>query len=253
LAKPLIHLATVLGGVLLGIHPAAAEPCAFTAQGEGHVEAIVDARGFRLADGREVRLAGIEMAPEANGTAALSAMLAGEDVIVRGADDSPDRYGRQVAFVFLKSSGKLVQELLLADGHALVSPEVTDKDCSAALGAAEAGARAAKRGTWAAASAIKNAESPDDILAWIGRFAVVEGTVLSVRQAGTTTYLNFGRNWTRDFAATISGRVVPLFGQAGINLKSLENKRIRVRGWIEARNGPRIEVARVGQIEVLGR
>jgi hypothetical protein len=39
---------------------------------------------------------------------------------------------------------------------------------------------------------------------------------------------------------------------SGISLKSLENRRIRVRGWVEARTGPRIEVLRVGQIEVLG-
>ncbi len=86
----------------------------------------------------------------------------------------------------------------------------------------------------------------------IGRFIVVEGKVLSVRQAGATTYLNFGRNWTRDFAVTISRRMVPALEAAGIALKSLENRRIRIGGWVEARGGPRIEVLRVGQIELLG-
>jgi len=81
---------------------------------------------------------------------------------------------------------------------------------------------------------------------------LVEGKVLSVRQAGATTYLNFGRNWTRDFAVTIPKRMIPVFEGAGIMLKSLENRRIRVRGWIEARGGPRIEALRVGQIELLG-
>jgi hypothetical protein len=118
--------------------------------------------------------------------------------------------------------------------------------------AAEAAARDAKRGIWADATAIKNTESPGDILTGIGRFMVVEGKVLSVRQAGATTYVNFGRNWTRDFAVTISRRVLPSFEAAGISLKSLENRRIRVRGWVEARGGPRIEVLRVGQIEMLG-
>jgi hypothetical protein len=120
------------------------------------------------------------------------------------------------------------------------------------LMAAEATARQAGRGIWADPTAIKNTESPGDILAGIGRFMVVEGKVLSVRQAGATTYLNFGRNWTRDFAVTISRRVLPSFEAAGVALKSLENRRIRVRGWIEARGGPRIEVLRVGQIELLG-
>ena len=81
---------------------------------------------------------------------------------------------------------------------------------------------------------------------------MVEGKVLSVRQAGATTYVNFGRRWTRDFAVTISRRVWPAFEAAGISLKSLENKRIRVRGWIEARGGPRIEALQVGQIEMAG-
>jgi hypothetical protein len=42
------------------------------------------------------------------------------------------------------------------------------------------------------------------------------------------------------------------FETAGIALKSLENRRVRVRGFIEARGGPRIEAVRVGQIELLG-
>jgi hypothetical protein len=146
----------------------------------------------------------------------------------------------------------LVQTELLAQGEALVSATVADKDCAAVLMAAEAAAREAKRGIWADPAAIKNTESPGDILAGIGRFMVVEGKVLSVRQAGATTYVNFGRNWTRDFAVTISRRVLPSFEAAGISLKSLENRRIRVRGWVEARGGPRIEVLRVGQIEMLG-
>jgi hypothetical protein len=86
----------------------------------------------------------------------------------------------------------------------------------------------------------------------MGRFMVVEGKVLSVRQAGAMTYLNFGRNWTHGFAVTISKRMLPAFESAGIVLKSLENKRIRVRGWIEGNMGPRIDVLRVGQIELLG-
>jgi hypothetical protein len=46
--------------------------------------------------------------------------------------------------------------------------------------------------------------------------------------------------------------MVPAFEAAGIDPKSLENKRIRVRGWIEARGGPRLEALRVGQIELAG-
>jgi endonuclease YncB( thermonuclease family) len=262
----IVLCASVFTSVFMSVLMAAAEPadaagCAFEAQGDGRVAAVIDARTFRLEDGREIRLAGIEPAVSeksaANRASALSAILTGRDVTLHGEDDTPDRYGREPAFVFLVSSQTapaetLVQSELLAQGEALVSATVTDKECAAALMAAEAAAREAKRGIWADPTAIKNPESPGDILAGIGRFTVVEGKVLSVRQAGATIYLNFGRNWTRDFAVTISRRALPVFEAAGIALKSLENRRIRVRGWVEARGGPRIELLRVGQIELLG-
>jgi hypothetical protein len=154
--------------------------------------------------------------------------------------------------VFVDGADTSVQTTLLGQGAALVAATVGDKDCAGALMAAEAAARDGKKGIWADLNVIKNPESAGDILAGIGRFMLVEGKVLSVRQAGATTYLNFGRNWTRDFAVTIPKRATPVFEAAGIMLKSLENRKIRVRGWIEARGGPRIEALRVGQIEVLG-
>ena len=239
---------------VIAITPAGAAGCAFAPQGEGRVAAIIDGRSFRLEDGREVILAGIE-APERETSiniSALAAVVAGREVTLSGQDDTPDRYGRPPAYVFLGPSQPPVQAQLLAQGAALASGSLTDKECASVLAAAEAAGREAKLGVWADPSAIKNPESPGDILAGIGRFTVVEGKVLSVRQAGATTYLNFGRNWTRDFAVTISRRVLPAFEAAGIAVKSLENQRIRVRGWVEARTGPRIEVLRVGQIELLG-
>jgi endonuclease YncB( thermonuclease family) len=243
-----------LAGIASASDVALAAPCSFEPQGEGRVAAVIDLKTFRLEDGREVRLAGIEPASpvRAKGAAALTAILAGHDVTLHGQDDTPDRYGRQPAFVFVAGAETPVQSELLSRGEALAAANVADQDCAKLLAAAEAGARQAKKGTWADPAAIKNAESPGDILAGIGRFTVVEGKVLSVRQAGATTYLNFGRNWTRDFAVTISRRMIAAFEAAGLAPKSLENRRIRVRGYVEARGGPRIEAQLVGQIEMLG-
>jgi endonuclease YncB( thermonuclease family) len=234
---------------------ASAAGCAFEPQGEGRVMAVIDARSFRLQDGREVRLAGIEAdtsEDRAGHARALAAILNGREVSLHGEDDAPDRYGRQTAFVFLVPSETLVQEKLLAQGAAIASAAVTERACASLLLAAEAAARQAKQGIWASPSVIKNSETPGDILAGTGRFTLVEGKVLTVRQAGATTYLNFGRNWTRDFAVTIPKRVLPVLEAAGMAPKSLENRWIRVRGFVEARGGPRIEVLRVGQIELLG-
>jgi endonuclease YncB( thermonuclease family) len=244
--------AVVLGAISLPVTgPAlAASACSFEPQGEGRVSAVIDARTFRIDDGREVRLAGIE--PATAVASALSALVVGHSVSLRGESDAPDRYGRQPAFVFVEQVATPVQNQLLGQGEALASGTVADTACAAELLAAEAAARRARRGIWAGPAVIKNAESPGDILAGIGQFAVVEGKVLSVRQAGAVTYINFGRRWTRDFAVTISRRMVPAFEAAGIDLKSLENKRIRVRGWIEARGGPRLEARTLGQIELAG-
>lgn len=244
----LLHL--IVAFLIVAANTAFATPCQFESQGEGRVAAIVDARSVRLDDGREIRLTGIE--PTATTKQALASLLTGRDVTLRSPDDTPDRYGRQGALVFIGEADTSVQAMLLAQGDAIVSAEIADKDCAAALMASEATARRQKMGNWADQSAIKNAESPDDILAGIGRFMVVEGKVLSVRQAGAMTYLNFGRSWTRGFAATISKRSLPAFESAGITLKSLENRRVRVRGWVEGNTGPRIDVRLVGQVELLG-
>jgi endonuclease YncB( thermonuclease family) len=240
--------------VLASVGPADAADCALEPQGEGHVAAVIDGRSFRLDDGREVRLVGIEQTgtDKARNRAALAAIAAGREVTLHGDDDSPDRYGRQGVFVFVTGSEHSVQSELLRRGEALVSADISEKNCATALAAAEGAARDAKLGIWAEGTAIKNTESPGDILSAIGQFTVVEGKVLSVRQAGAITYLNFGRNWTRDFAATISRRIIPAFESASLGPKSLENRRIRVRGVVSSRGGPRIELLRVGQIEVLG-
>jgi endonuclease YncB( thermonuclease family) len=251
--KPIDRMAALVwcASLLTGAPDRAiAAPCLFEPIGEGRVADVIDGRSFRLDDGREIRLAGIET--DGIDKTALAAILSGQDVTLHGADDAPDRYGRQMAFAFLGAAEVPVQNLLLAQGEALASAESIEKDCAAALAAAEAEARRTHKGIWNDSNVIKNAESSGDILAGIGRFTIVEGKVLSVRQAGATTYLNFGRNWTRDFAVTISRRALPAVEAAGIAPKSLENRKIRVRGWVEGRPGPRIDVQGAAQIEILG-
>ena len=235
-------------GIAIGACGAA---CPLAPQGSAHVDAVLDGRTVRLADGREVRLAGLAQPAAKDATAALAALVGDRDVTLRGEDDGPDRYGRQTLFIFTDDAAPSVQEALLARGAAVYTGMLADAACAADLAAAEALARSARRGIWAAPDAIKNAERAGDILAVSGQFAVVEGKVVSVRQAGATFYVNFGRRWTEGFAVTISGRMIASLEAAGIAPKSLENRRIRVRGWVEQRGGPRLELLRAGQLEVI--
>jgi hypothetical protein len=65
--------------------------------------------------------------------------------------------------------------------------------------------------------------------------------------------MNFGKRWSQALTVTISKRRERTFAAAGLPLRQLENRRLRVRGWVEERNGPRIEALRPEQIEIAER
>jgi len=252
---PAWYLAGAL--VLLGSFPATGA-CTFEQLKQGHVAAIIDGRTFKLADGQEVRLAGIEFPGTAaairEDRATLSQLVLDRDVTLRGPNPKMDRYGRLVALVFAGDATNSIQNLMLDRGAAAFSGDVADSDnksCAMELLAHETTARQARRGLWADAAAIKNTERADDILPWIGQFVVAEGKIASVREAGGTIYVNFGRRWTEGFAVTISRRMIKRFDAWGITLKSLENRTVRVRGFVEQRTGPRLEALGPGQIELV--
>ncbi len=109
----------------------------------------------------------------------------------------------------------------------------------------------AQRGLWSDPKhGILAAESFAALLAERGRFTLVEGRVVSVRESGGTIYVNFGRRWSQALTVTILKRHERMFMAAGLAPKGLENRRVRVRGWIDERSGPRIEVTSPEQIEI---
>ena len=109
---------------------------------------------------------------------------------------------------------------------------------TAGCGGAETAARKVKLGLWRSSYYdLLNADSPTDLLAEQGRFALVEGRVLSVHESGATIYVNFGRRWSEDFTVTILKRNRN-FTAAGLELKTLAGRQIRVRRFIEERGGP---------------
>jgi endonuclease YncB( thermonuclease family) len=247
-----------VGGCLLALTsltaiPAGAEPCRLQPFGTGTVAAVLDGRTVRLDDGREVRLAAIE-APHPAAKMALDALLVGQSVEFRKLGPDSDRYGRVVAHVTVTGEvPKPVQEALLRQGLVRVAARVDDRACGTAFLGLEQAAREAKLGLWGDPGyVLRRAENPTELLADLGRFAVIEGKVLSVRESGGTIYMNFGRRWTRDFAVTIAKRQERQFAAAGIEPKKLEGRQVRVRGWIEERGGPRVEASRPEQIEVFG-
>ena len=82
------------------------------------------------------------------------------------------------------------------------------------------------------------------------RFAPYPPRWMTIALAATI-YVNFGRRFTRDFSVIILRRLRAGFSAAGLELKALQGRRIRVRGWLEQRRGPVMDVAAPEQIEVI--
>jgi len=261
--RNLLIAAAAAMGALLVCDAAAQERCKLTAIGTANADVVRDGRTLLLADGRELRLAAIEVADSSR--AALQALVAGhplrlERLGLEGLGPERlgperlgpehDRYGRLVAFAFIGDDQQSVQQAMLEQGHARVSARVGDKACADALLSAERAARGARRGLWADPNfAPLSAENLTRLQTERGRFALVESMILSVRESGATIYVNFGRRWTRDFTVIILRRMSRAFTAASIEPKKLEGRRIRVRGWLEQRGGPIITAEAPEQIE----
>jgi len=238
---------------------------------------VLDGGNLKLDDGRAVHLAGIEAPLAAAGTAfaapggtaakaALARLLSGAQIVLRQAESNPDRYGRIVAYAetVRDTERRSVEADLVAAGFARVSGDAGSGACAAALLRAEASARKAKIGLWANPYYDPlRADALDGIVAERGRFALVEGNVVTVHASGATLYLNFGRRWSREFSVTIRKRNERRFAAAGIDLKALAGRPVEVRGWIEARaatgggggaywRAPWIEAAYPAQIQLAG-
>ena len=258
-------------GAAVAQEHAATMPCGGDEIALVTVQRAIDGRTLGLDDGREVRLAAIEVppAPAANEAGpgaggvrareALDALTVGDEVSLRRAEIASDRYGRVVAYAYTVRDGSqfFVQGEMIAAGLARVGDHIGSRGCASELMREERGARAGKLGLWANSYyRMFSADEPAKLLAEQGQFVLVEGKVASVRESGATIYVNFGQRWSEDFAVTILKRNEHNFIAAGFDPKQLAGRRIRVRGWIEESGGgksPRIDAAQPAQMEFADR
>lgn len=214
---------------------------------------------FRLADGREIRLAGVVAANDMDGDreasararAALNTLIAGKHVILHGTTHR-NRYGQTIAQVAVSGGGtQWVQAQLVSEGVLRVAPEASEIPCAGALLDLERGAREARKGVWSEPRfSIERADQIEALSAAAGRFALVEGRVHRVGETSSRTYLDFGRRYTEDFSIIIPRAARAVFAAAGIDLKALRGKRVRVRGVLFASGGPAIEIRNPASLEI---
>ena len=261
----LVHLATLAALNTVSVAALACEQLRM--EPGGIVTSVTDGDTVILDDGRVVRMIGTQapklpldrpdfptwpLAPEAK--AALEAIALNQPVRLGFGGESVDRYGRVLAHVFVAGpEGEIwAQQAMVSKGLARVYSFPDNRACLDLLFAAEGRARLAGLGIWADPYySTRAANAPGDLLARAGHYELVEGRVLLAERSGGRVYLNFGRFWKEDFTAVIEAPALRLFAEAGMDPLVLENALVRIRGWVDDRDGPRIEVTHPEQIEVL--
>lgn len=241
-------------------------PCPLSGGGHGVVVAVPDGETVVLEDGSTIRLVNA-LAPRRSSAGRigedalaeqarqwLEAAVLGRAVRYAFGGRRADRHGRLLAQLFLDDADALwLQAALVESGLARAYSHSDNRACAAPLLAREAAARAARRGIWAEPSVkILPAEPPDRVVEEVGRFAIVEGRVLSVGERRLRTYLNFGTYWNVDFTVIVAGRDRDTFVDSGVELGSLAGQVVRVRGWVLDDRGPAIAVTHPEQIEIVG-
>jgi len=261
-------MALLGAAVLLGGTWASRAACDLSAPEKGTVAKINDGETLELTDGRVVRLMGAKAPAPPLGwrgetpwpkveeaKQALARLAAGAEVELRFGGTRADRHGYALAQVFVVKGDTRVwlQQELVAQGLARVYSFPDNRACAGELLARETQARDERKGLWGTgAYRIREAGGdPEEIARLKFSYQLVEGVVAAVGEGGNRTYLNFGKDWHTDFTVEIERKDKAAFAAAGIDPNALAGKRLRVRGWIEWRNGPMIRATHPEQIELL--
>ena len=251
LPHPLIGL-IMAGFVLLTGTAARAGECAVAVSRDTILE-----RGafgeLRLASGRVVVLSDVRVAGHVEEVSDFLASRLGAEIELRLRGTVPDRWGRlQAAVIVAPDASRLdLAHALVARGLAVVDTS-SQNLCDAGLLLREEQARRARRGVWRAEEVLPvPATDADALLARVGGFTIVEGVVESVGERGRRTYLDFSRARDGAFTVIIAGPLRAKMRDAGMDVATLKDRRIRVRGIMQNWRGPAIEITTVEFIEKL--
>jgi micrococcal nuclease len=251
------------GSLALAVAHRANADCALEPGPTRAVARVLDGETLALDDGAEVRLIGalsprpLEAAadvrfwvPEREAIVELARLVLGRSVELAFSGRRKDRYGRLLAHVFVRSNKERVwvQGHMLRSGNARAYSLPDNAACMDELMAHERFARETRKGLWDhAAYQIRSADRTRELLRWRSSFQIVEGRVVRVASVRGRFFLNFGTDWREDFTASVRRRLQ----SSDLDFKTLEGRRVRVRGWIERRAGPAIDIHHPSQIELV--
>ncbi len=167
-----------------------------------------------------------------------------------------NRWGLAPAWVVSEKGSEriLVQQDLLGSGKALVAPNLGAADCTSALKWSEAVARRSGRGLWRDGKVLST-RTPTALLDQAGHYVVAAGRIVSLGKTARTRYLNFGFRWKSDFTVTLKVSEEEAFdallAKKGVRVADLEGAAVLVRGVIQVRDGPYMELTHPGQLDVI--
>lgn len=259
--------------------------CPSDGNASGRVVSVDERLDLTLDDGTKLKIGGIDpVRPtpgdpdlDQRGREILAKWLIGRSVAFRPLEPQHDRWGRVVATVFSPAPEVPAPEVpapevpapegsepqsqaLLPVGEAIIDAGLAryeanraDDPCRRPLLAAERQARASGLGLWADQYyAIIAAGDRDAFVENAGSTVIVEGRVtgLNVRKPRITLY--FGPHKGSDFSVSILPHGSKAFAAAQTRLAGLTGQNIRVRGLLDTRFGPQIEISTLDALEVIG-
>jgi endonuclease YncB( thermonuclease family) len=265
-----VCLAIYLSGGVVALAPAGSLLAADgLCRGEGgtggRVVAVDERLELTLETGIKLKIAGVDPPRPTPGDPdldvrtrdTLAQWLVGQEITFRPLEPGWDRWGRVVAFVFAvvpEGPARLsVGEALIDAGLARYEPSAAARPCRGAFLAPEAAARASGLGLWADPYyAIIAAADRPSFAEKAGSSVIVEGGITGIANRRPRITLYFGPRQGWDFSVTILPRNRKTFETAYLSLSALTGKTVRVRGLLDTRFGPQIEISDPDEVEAAG-
>ncbi len=235
----------VLLWLLLAVPALAAGPSlppGFEPRGTAVVQSVIDGDSLTLADGRTVRMVGIQAPKLPKGRpnfmewpfareaeAKLAALVEGRTVALHVGGTPQDRYGRVLAQL-VRDDGLWVEGELIRSGLARVYTFPDNRAGAAEMLALEREARAEKRGLWA--DPFFAIRKPEDAGRYVGDLQLVEGKIVDGARTANAVFLNFGVDWHTAFTLRLNTEALRLFRADKVDPLALIGATVRVRGYI---------------------
>jgi micrococcal nuclease len=210
--------------------------------GNAVVQSVIDGDSLTLADGRTVRMVGIQAPKLPKGRpnfaewpfareaqAVLSELVQGRSVTLHFGGTRQDRYGRVLAQL-AREDGLWVQGELIRRGLARVYTFPDNRAAAAEMLALEREARAQGHGLWA--DTFFAIRRPEDAGRFAGEFEMVEGKIVDGARTANAVFLNFGADWHTAFTLRLNSEALRLFRSDGVDPLALIGATVRVRGYI---------------------